>query len=125
MMAGRDAGRRRTARLPLEREGSLLGRQPRPVKLLDLSASGCLVQCDALLDPGAIFDLELCLEEQPLRAKARVTNSCLDGSAPPAQPPRYLAGLEFLSLAAREQAALRRFLEDERRRRRIADAPAL
>ena len=124
-MAGRDAGRRRAHRLPVERDGSLLGRQPRPVKLLDLSASGCLVQCDALLDPGAIFDIELRLEADPLRAKARVTNSCLDGSAPPGPPPRYLAGLEFLSLSAREQAALRRFLEDERRRRRSADAPAL
>jgi hypothetical protein len=55
----------------------------------------------------------------------RVTNSCLDGSVSSGQPPRFLAGLEFLSLSAREEAALRRFLENERRRRRSADATAL
>jgi hypothetical protein len=125
LMAGRDASRRRTLRLPVERDGSLSGRQPRPVKLLDLSASGCLVRCDALLDPGAILDLELRLDAEPLNAKVRVTNSCLDGDAPSGLPPRFLAGLEFLSLSAREEAALRRFLEDERRRRRSADAAAL
>lgn len=124
-MAGRDASRRRTARLPVERDGSLSGRQTRPVKLLDLSASGCLVRCDALLDPGVILDLELRLDAEPLNAKVRVTNSCLDGDVPSGLPPRFLAGLEFLSLSAREEAALRRFLEDERRRRRSADAAAL
>lgn len=124
-MAGRDASRRRTRRLPVERDGSLSGRQPRPVKVLDLSTSGCLVRGDALLDPGAILDLELRLDAESLHPKVRVTNSCLDGNAPPGQPPRFLAGLEFLSLSAREQAALRRFLEDERRRRRSADEAAL
>lgn len=124
-MAGRDTSRRRVPRLPIERDGSLSGRRPRPVKVLDLSRSGCLVRCDALLDPGAILDLELRLEAEPLRAKVRVTNSCLDGAVAPGQPYRFLAGLEFLSLSAREQAALRRFLEDERRRRRSADAAAL
>ncbi len=124
-MAGRDASRRRAPRLPIERDGLLSGRQARPVKVLDLSGSGCLVRGDALLDAGAILDLELRLEQEPLRAKVRVTNSCLDGAVPPGAPPRFLAGLEFLSLSAREQAALRRFLEDERRRRRSADAAAL
>jgi hypothetical protein len=125
MMAGKDAGRRRMPRLPIDRDGSLAGRHPRPVKLLDLSASGCLVRGDTRLDPGAILDLELHLGAAPLTAKVRVTNSCLDGSVAPGLPPRYLAGVEFLSLSAREEAALRRFLEDERRRRRSADAAAL
>jgi PilZ domain len=124
-MAGWDSSRRRAPRLPIDREGSLSGRRPRPVKVLNLSPSGCLVQCDALLDPGVILDLEVRLETEPLSAKVRVTNSCVDGSAPAGQPPRYFAGMEFLSLSAREQAGLRRFLEDERRRRRSADAPAL
>jgi hypothetical protein len=123
-MAGWNASRRRAPRLPIERDGLLSGRKPRPVKVLDLSPSGCLVRADTLLDPGAVLDLELRLDAEPLRAKVRVTNSCLDGSAPAGQPPRFLAGLEFLSLSAREQAALRRFLEDERRRRRSADAAA-
>jgi hypothetical protein len=125
-MAGRDASRRRDPRLRIERDGSLSGRQqPRPVKVLDLSPSGCLIRCDTLLDPGTILDLELRLERDPVRAKVRVTNSCLDGDTSPGELPRFLAGLEFLSLFAREQAALRRFLEDERRRRRSADAAAL
>jgi PilZ domain-containing protein len=125
MMAGREASRRRAPRLAIERDGSLSGRHPRPVKVLDLSGSGCLVRCDASLDPGAIFDLQLRLEPESLTAKVRVTNSCLDGDVAAGEPSRYLAGLEFLSLSAREQAALRRFLEDERRRRRSADAAAL
>lgn len=123
MSAGRNAGRRRTLRLPVHRAGSLSGRQPRPIELLDLSPSGCLVRCDALLDAGRILDLELQLDD-PLRAKVRVTNACQDGSVAAGQAARFLAGLEFLGLSAREQAALRRFLEDERRRRRSADAAA-
>jgi hypothetical protein len=125
MMAGWDPARRRVPRLAIERDGSLSGRRPRPVKVLDLSPSGCLVRCDALLDAGAILDLELNLEAEPLRAKVRVTNSCLDGAVSPGQPSRFLAGLEFVGLPAREEAALRRFLDDERRRRRSADAAAL
>ncbi len=125
LMAGRDARRRRTPRLAVERDGSLSGRQPRPVKVLDLSTSGCLVRCHVLLDPGAILDLELHLDAESLNPKVRVTNSCVDGNVSPGEPPRFLAGLEFLSLSAREQAALRRFLEDERRRRRSAHEAAL
>jgi hypothetical protein len=124
MMTARDAARRRAARLPIERDGLLSGRRPHPVKVLDISPSGCLVRCDTALEPGAIFDLELSLDPEPLGAKARVTNACLDGDSDPGDSPRFLAGLEFLSLSAREQAALRRFLEDERRRRRSADASA-
>jgi hypothetical protein len=124
-MAARHPSRRRVARLPVERDGSLSGRQPRPVRVLDLSPSGCLVRCNAPLDPGAILDLEVRLEAEPLMARVRVTNSCQDGSAPQGQPLRFLAGLEFLGLSAREEASLRRFLEDERRRRRSADAAAV
>jgi PilZ domain-containing protein len=124
MMAGREGSRRRAPRLPIERDGWLSGRQPRPVKVLDLSPAGCLVRGESLLDPGAILDLKVRLDAD-LTAKVRVTNSCLDGSVPEREPARFLAGLEFLSLSAREQAGLRRFLEDERRRRRSADAAAL
>ena len=42
----------------------------------------------------------------------------------PTDAPRYLAGLEFLSLPAREATRLRRFLDEERRRRRSADGPS-
>ena len=39
-------------------------------------------------------------------------------------PPRFLAGLSFLGLQAQEEARLRRFLDDERKRRRSADPAA-
>jgi hypothetical protein len=123
MMAARHPSRRRMARLPIECHGSLRGRQPRPVKVLDLSASGCLVRCGERLDTGAIFDLEVHLEARAVTSKVRVTNWCVDGSV--AGQRAFLAGLEFVGLSAEEEASLRRFLEDERRRRRSADAAAL
>lgn len=104
-------------------EGSLAGRAVRAVTVLDLSVSGCLVQCDARLDPGAILDLSLQLEDGPLSAKVRVMEASLDGEAAAGEPQRCLAGLEFLGLPAREEGRLRRLLEVERRRRR-EDAPA-
>ena len=115
--------RRRSPRLPIHLSGSLSGRVPRQVTIVDVSLTGCLVQCGSLLDPGAILDLKFALDPDPLAAKVRVADSYLDGGAP-AESPRYLAGLEFLSLPPREATRLRRFLEEERRRRRSADGPS-
>jgi PilZ domain-containing protein len=123
-IAGWDVGRRRSPRLALERDGRLIGLHARPVKVLDLSASGCLIRCDSPLEPGAILDLEIRLGAQSLSAKVRVSHVCVDGAAQADDASRYLAGLSFLGLSAREQADLRRFLDDERRRRRSADATA-
>ena len=123
-IAGWDTRRRRSPRLAVERDGQLSGRHPRAVKILDLSAAGCLVRTDAPLEPGAILDLELRLGPDTIAAKVRVSHACIDGAAQPDQPARFLTGLSFLGLSAREEAALRRFLEDERRRRRSADAAA-
>jgi hypothetical protein len=120
-----DASRRRAPRLTVEQDGRLSGRQPRPVKVLDLSVSGCLVRCAAPVDPGAILDLQLRLDPEVISPKVRVSHACLDGDAEAGEPARFLAGLSFLTLSAREEAALRRFLDAERRRRRSADAPAL
>jgi hypothetical protein len=122
-------GQRRAARLAVEVEGTLVGRVSHPVRLVDLSASGCLLRCDALLDAGAILELRLEIASQPFAAKARVVDSSLDGSAGTdgtggTGGTGSLTSLEFLGLAARDEAALRRFLEEERRRRRSADAPA-
>ena len=117
-------GRRRAPRLSIDLEASLSGRHKRPVRVLDLSRTGCLVQCETLLDHGAILDLELVLAPEPLVAKVRVTETYLDGSAPAEEAPRYLAGLEFLGLPAREETRLRRFLDELRRRRSSADASA-
>jgi len=116
-------GQRRAARLAVEVEGTLVGRVSHPVRLVDLSASGCLLRCAALLDAGAILELRLQIASHPFAAKARVVDSSLDGSAG-ADGTGSLTSLEFLGLAARDEAALRRFLEEERRRRRSADAPA-
>jgi hypothetical protein len=97
---------------------------PRRVTVVDVSLTGCLVQCASLLDPGAILDLEMALDADPLAAKVRVADAYLDGTAAPAESPRYLAGLEFLSLPPREATRLRRFLDEERRRRRSVDGPS-
>lgn len=103
--------------------GRLAGRVPHPVTVVDLSLTGCLVQCDVLLVHGAILDLAMEVGEPPLEAKVKVAESYLDGSAAE-KPPRYLAGLEFLALTPRAAARLRRLLDEERRHRQRADAPA-
>lgn len=118
----KEGGRRRAPRLALRVGGSLSGRSAREVTLVDLSLTGCLVRCPALLDQGAILDLNLELEEGPLGTKVRVTEASLDGESAPGEP-RYLTGLEFLGLPPKHAARLRRLL-DEERRRRSADAPA-
>lgn len=121
---GRDAARRRAPRLPIHIEGSLAGRAIRGVTLVDLSVTGCLLRCDARLDHGAILDLSLRLDDGPLLAKVRVSETCLDGeSAAAGEEKRYLAGLEFLGLPPRDAERLRRLL-DEERRKRSADAAA-
>ncbi len=119
---GKEAVRRRSPRVEIRLEGSLCGRSTRGVTVVDLSLSGCLVQCDALLDHGAILDLRMDLDREPFTAKVQVSEASLDGSAS-AAPPRYLAGLRFLSLPVQEESRLMRFL-DEERRRRSADAPS-
>ena len=111
--------RRRAPRLATRLPGRLNGRVPRPVTVVDLSVTGCLVQCGSLLDHGAILDLDLDVAGEPLFARVRVAEAYVDGAAPAAG---YLAGLEFLGLPPRGAERLRRFLDDERRRRRNADA---
>lgn len=115
---------RRYPRLAVDLEGSLIGRVSHPVRLVDLSLVGCLVRCDALLEPGAILDLRISLEKEPFTAKVRVVDSSLDGSAAPGHATQAMSGLDFVSLSARDESRLRRYLEDERRRRRSADAPS-
>ncbi|PYQ24444.1 MAG: hypothetical protein DMF81_05425 [Acidobacteria bacterium] len=124
MKKAREGVGRRAPRLSVELPGALVSRRTRPVTVVDLSLTGCLVRCDAALDTGQVLDLRTELASAPFAAKVRVTESYLDGSTGPAGPPRYLAGLAFLSLQAQEEARLRRFLNDERRRRRSADPAA-
>jgi hypothetical protein len=123
MVTSRQTGaRRRAPRFATDLAGRLASRVPHPVTVVDLSATGCLVRCESLLDHGAILDLEIQLGSDPMEAKVRVADSYLDGDRPDGGTGRYLAGLEFMGLAPREAAQLRLFLDEERRRRQRADA---
>jgi hypothetical protein len=121
MERARERGGRRAPRLAVQLPGALISRRSRAVTVVDLSLTGCLVRCDAALDADQVLDLRTELGSAPFTAKVRVTESYVDGSAGSGVPPRYLAGLAFLGLQAQEEARLRRFLEEERRRRRGAD----
>jgi hypothetical protein len=114
--------RRRGRRTPVDLEARIGGRTPRQARLADLSLEGCLVRTEAALARGAVLDLTLTLPDGPLRAKGRVVEASLDGDAPPGAP-GFLAGLEFLALAAADEARLRAFLEAEAKRRRVAHTP--
>jgi len=120
----RESGGRRAPRLAVELTGTLVSRRSRPVTVVDLSLTGCLVRCEDALDGDQVLDLQTTLGGLPFTAKVRVTESYVDGSTRSAAAPRYLAGLAFLGLQAQEGARLRRFLDEERRRRRGADTPA-
>jgi hypothetical protein len=117
---GRDG--RRGRRLPVDLEAVVGGRAPRKARVADLSLVGCLVRTDAALARGAVLDLTLALPDGPLRTKGRVAEASLDGEAPPGAP-SFLAGLEFLALAAADEIRLRAFLEAETERRRVAHTP--
>jgi hypothetical protein len=113
---------RRVPRTPVDLEAVVGGRAPRKARVADLSLVGCLVRSEKAFARGAVLDLTLAFPDGPLRAKARVVESSLDGEAP-GGPPSYLAGLEFVALAAGEEARLRSFLEAEAKRRRGAHSP--
>jgi PilZ domain-containing protein len=123
MTVSKQVWRRRAPRLPVDRPGRLSGRLPQQIGVLELSLTGCLVRCGALLERGAILDLEIALEDGPLTAKVRVADASVDGAAAGGDRPGCLAGLEFLGLPAREAARLRRFLDEERRRRSAHASP--
>jgi hypothetical protein len=122
MTASKPASRRRAPRLSVDRPGIVKGRLPHAITVIDLSLTGCLVRCGTLLKAGAIMDFEMSLEDGPLSAKVRVAEASVDGAAAGSEGSGCLAGLAFLSLPPREDARLRRFLDEERRRRRGADA---
>ncbi len=105
-------------------EGALVGRSTRPVQLVDLSQTGCLVQCETLLDGGAIFDLRLDLPSGAFTAKVRVVDASMDGTHSTTERAAFLAGLEFVGLPVAQHARLRAFLDEQRRRPQGADSPA-
>jgi hypothetical protein len=122
MTASKPATRRRAPRLSVDRPGRLKGRLPHAITVIDLSLTGCLVRCGTLLDRGAILDFEMALDDGPLLAKVRVAEASLDGARAAEEGASCLAGLSFLALPPLEGMRLRRFLDEERRRRHGADA---
>lgn len=111
---GRDS--RRARRVTVDLPASVGGRLSHAARVVDASLVGCLLRCEVDLDTGAVVDLQLELPDGPVRTKARVAQSSLDGQSLPG-PERYLAGLQFLGLAAADEPRLRSFLESELRRR--------
>ena len=106
---------RRERRVTVDLPASVGGRSCRAARAVDVSLVGCLLRCEAGLDTGAVVDLQLDLPDGPLRAKARVAQSSIDGDSLPG-PARYLTGLEFLGLGAADEPRLRSFIEAESRR---------
>jgi hypothetical protein len=107
--------------LPINLKGSLSGRSIRDVTVVDLSVTGCLVQCGARFDPGAILDVEIALDGDKIGGKVRVRDAFLDGASPAGLAPRYLVGLEFLGLPAQQATRLRLFLLERQRRGSAGD----
>jgi len=119
---GRDE--RRGRRFAVDLPASLGGRRARPGRVADLSLVGCLVRTEASLDAGAVVDLCLELPDGALRTKARVADASVDGDSLPGPPKQFLAGLEFLALAAADELRLRAFLDAEARRHGAHTPPA-
>jgi hypothetical protein len=113
-------GGRRETRLAVDLPARIGGRTAHGGRVVDLSLRGVLVRCDASVSVGAVVDLRIELPDGTLRAKARVAEASVDGESLPGPSPRFLAGLEFLSLAAADEQRLRSFLGRESKRRRGA-----
>lgn len=118
---GRDA--RRGRRLRVDLPATVGGRHARPARVVDLSLVGGLVRCEAALDAGAVVNLRVELPDGSLDAKARVAAASIDGDSLPGPAKQFLAGLEFLALAAADEVRLRAFLDAEAKRRRGALTP--
>ncbi len=69
------------------------------------------------------MDLDVEMPDGTLRTKARVAEASIDGDSLPEAQHRFLAGLEFLGLAAADELRLRSFISAESRRRRGAHTP--
>ena len=117
------ASRRRGPRVTVDLGAILAGRKPRPVRVVDLSILGCLVRAEFALDLGVVVDVRIEMPDGPLPAKARVAEASVDGASLP-EGRMFLAGLEFLGLAAQDEQRLRAFVEGASKRRRGANTTA-
>jgi hypothetical protein len=112
------ANGRREPRVTVDLRATLGGRLRREVRVVDLSLVGCLIRTDAVLDRGTVVDIRIELADGVLPAKTRVAESSLDGASLSDGGALFLAGLEFLGLAARDEQRLRAYVEATARRRR-------
>jgi len=117
MGRSKDGSGRRAPRIAIRLEGELGSQTAREIEVVDLSETGCLVQCPARLKHGAILDLDVRLGVEHIRTKVRVAEAFVDGAASCSPVRPYLAGLEFVGLPAQDHVRLVRFLDDARRRR--------
>jgi PilZ domain-containing protein len=118
---GRDD--RRGRRVAVDLPGTLGGRRPGPVHVVDLSVVGCLVRTGISLVSGAVVDLRIDLPDGPLDTKATVAAASVDGDSLPGPSKHFLAGLDFLALGAADALRLRAYLDAEAKRRRGAHTP--
>ncbi len=107
--------------MPVDLPATLGGRAPCSVRVVDLSLLGCLVRSESALDLGSVVDIRVELPDGRLHAKARVAETSIDGDSLPDARLRFLAGLEFLGLAAADDVRLRSFVAVESKRRKGAD----
>ena len=124
-LAGRSGTKidgRRGQRTPVDLEVLIGGRTARTGKVADLSITGCLVKIGTALARGAVLDLTFTLPDGPFQVKGRVAEASRDGEAPVGEE-AYMAGIEFLMLAAADEGRLRAFLDAEAKRRRVARTP--
>lgn len=106
---------RRFPRIRVGLDGRVTAHTDWPVGIVDLSLGGCLLQCPSALDGGVIIDIKINIPGQSLALKGRVVHSSLDGMS--LDTHRYLVGLEFMTLPAREEQDLRLYLDAVGRRR--------
>jgi hypothetical protein len=115
---------RRERRVSVDLAAAVGGRAARPARVVDLSLVGCLVRGERALDAGAVVDLRVDLPDGPLHTKARVAETSIDGDSLSGASQRFLAGLEFLGLAAADGLRLRSYLEAQSRRGKGAHPPS-
>ncbi len=81
-----------------------------PVAILDISRSGALIETQVPLQLNSLHDLRLVLGGLSVIVKARVAHCHIEDGGH--NVTAYLAGIEFVDLAAPAAAAIGAFLDD-------------
>ena len=93
-----------------------------PITVRDISRTGVQVECAYPLLIGSAHEVRLHLGDQPVIVKARVVRCHVADLGH--EIVRYVAGLEFIDLAAHAAAAIHAFIDDVRTLRAAADGPS-